>query len=195
MLLCLNFLFFLNLFTLVNTLKCSTKTDKYQSFICIPQRYEGLTKARNLFRLYLNKTSKNKFEIICKKLEDIDIFPKDIEESFIRGTGKGGQKVNKTNNCVMIKYDNSDGEKIIIKCHKYRCLHKNRTYARELLYHKIISIRDKLENKIINQIEKEKRRILKPTDKEKRESINYKKRRSEIKNNRQKCILYEDDIG
>ncbi|CRG98584.1 peptide chain release factor 2, putative [Plasmodium relictum] len=143
--------------------------------------------------LYSNNVSKNYLEIIKKKLEDIGIFERDIEEIFVKGTGKGGQKVNKTNNCVMIKYNNNES-KIIIKCHKYRCLQKNRIYARELLYNKVSSIKDKIEKEISYQIEKEKRKTLKLTEKEKSASINYKKRKSEIKKDRQKNIKYDDII-
>ncbi|SBT70384.1 peptide chain release factor 2, putative [Plasmodium malariae] len=141
----------------------------------------------------IHNLSKNSFVAINKRLEDIGIYPKDIEETFIKGTGKGGQKVNKTNNCVMIKCNDMNEDKIIIKCHKYRCLQKNRTYARELLYKKITSIKEKVEEDISNRIEKEKRRILKITDREKKESINYKKRRSIIKSDRQKIIRFESD--
>ncbi|GAB64761.1 polypeptide chain release factor 2 [Plasmodium cynomolgi strain B] len=184
-----------NLLTRVSTIQWEEKFVKYPSFIFSQQKISQCTKPTSRLCLHLNKPSQNKFELIRKKLEGIGVFQKDIEESFVKGTGKGGQKVNKTNNCVMIRYDSGEGEKIVIKCHKYRCLQKNRIYARELLYDKITSIRDNLEDAITHEIEKEKRRVLKPTDREKRESINYKKRRSEVKNNRQKSFRYEDDIG
>ncbi|ANQ06267.1 Polypeptide chain release factor 2 [Plasmodium coatneyi] len=188
-------LLLLSLLTRVSTIHWQENFVKYPSFICAQQKFAQCTKPTSRLCLHLNKPSQNKFELIRKKLEGIGVFPKDIEETFVKGTGKGGQKVNKTNNCVMIRYDSGKGEKIVIKCHKYRCLQKNRIYARELLYDKITSIRDNLEDAIIHEIEKEKRRVLKPTDREKRESINYKKRRSEVKSNRQKSFRYEDDIG
>ncbi|SCO65327.1 peptide chain release factor 2, putative [Plasmodium vivax] len=188
-------LLLLNFLICVSTIQWEEKLVKYPSFICAEQKFAPWNKPTSRLRLHVNKSYQNKFELISKKLEGIGVFPKDIEETFIKGTGKGGQKVNKTNNCVMIRYASGEGEKIIIKCHKHRCLQKNRIYARELLYDKITSVRDNLEDAITHEIEKEKRRVLKPTDREKRESINYKKRRSEVKSNRQKNFRYEDDIG
>ena len=36
-----------------------------------------------------------------------------IEESFTRGGGKGGQKINKTSNCVILRYRPLD---LTVKC-------------------------------------------------------------------------------
>ncbi|KNG73926.1 hypothetical protein PFMG_00170 [Plasmodium falciparum IGH-CR14] len=69
-------------------------------------------------KVYLNTLSKNNFDVIQKKLEDIGVYPSHMEEMFVKGTGAGGQKVNKTNNCVIIKYKNNQNNNIIIKCHQ-----------------------------------------------------------------------------
>ncbi|MCG2726332.1 MAG: peptide chain release factor-like protein [Elusimicrobia bacterium] len=54
-----------------------------------------------------------------------------IEEKFIKGSGKGGQKINKTNNAVMLKYPPL---KIIVKRQKERKRSINRFLAlRELI--------------------------------------------------------------
>ncbi|CRG98168.1 peptide chain release factor 2, putative [Plasmodium gallinaceum] len=182
-------------FIYINSINCLTKINKDTSYISFTFRKKKIAK---VFRpLCSNNLSKNNLEEIKKKLEDIGIFQKDIEEVFVKGSGKGGQKVNKTNNCVMIKY-NDNLHKIIIKCHKYRydkkCLQKNRIYARKLLYNRIFSIKDKIEKEISYQIEKEKRKTLKLTEKEKNASINYKKRKSAIKKDRQKNFKYDDII-
>lgn len=46
------------------------------------------------------------FYAISKKDLDYSSFPKlnedDLEEQFVRGSGPGGQSVNKTSNCVVI---------------------------------------------------------------------------------------------
>ncbi len=54
----------------------------------------------------------------------------DLEESFILGTGPGGQKVNKTSVCVRLVHRPSG---TIIKCAKTRSRALNRYYARVLL--------------------------------------------------------------
>src|SRR3990170_6091425 len=39
-----------------------------------------------------------------ERMETLGIHEKDIEEKFIRSSGKGGQKVNKTSTCVYLKH-------------------------------------------------------------------------------------------
>ena len=40
----------------------------------------------------------------CKQTKPVVLFESDLEEKFVRGFGKGGQKVNKTSNCVELKH-------------------------------------------------------------------------------------------
>lgn len=151
-------------------------------------RVQKTSSRTNCSTLLLAKVTKDNFEILKKKLETIGIGEENLKESFIKGSGNGGQKINKTNNCVMLK---CIPHNIVIRCQKYRCLQKNRIHAREILYNKVTSIKKKEEKDIISQLEKEKRRILKLTEKEKNESINYKRRKSQIKKNRQKILDYD----
>ncbi|SOV11291.1 peptide chain release factor 2, putative [Plasmodium sp. gorilla clade G2] len=189
-LLTLLFIYYNNLIY-VDTINTSINIQKYANFI-IPTFNNKRTTVVVGRKIYLNTLSKNNFEVIQKKLEDIGIYPSHLEEMFVKGTGSGGQKVNKTNNCVIIKYKNNQNNNIIIKCHKYRCLQNNRIYARELLYKKITALKEKAKREIIHKEEKEKRKVLRLSEKEKNESINFKKRRSEIKKDRQKRIKYDD---
>jgi len=54
-----------------------------------------------------------------------------VEEQFIRGSGKGGQKINKTSNAVLLKYPPLD---LIIRCQRERKRSLNRFLAlRELV--------------------------------------------------------------
>lgn len=39
--------------------------------------------------------------------EKLSISDNDLEEKFVRGSGPGGQKINKTNNCVELKHKNT----------------------------------------------------------------------------------------
>jgi protein subunit release factor B len=39
-----------------------------------------------------------------KQIKDIVVCESELEEKFVRGFGKGGQKVNKTSNCVELKH-------------------------------------------------------------------------------------------
>ena len=54
----------------------------------------------------------------------------EVAEKFQKGGGKGGQKVNKSNNSVVLTHLPTG---IVVKCHKTRSLHINRKLARELL--------------------------------------------------------------
>ena len=54
----------------------------------------------------------------------------DLQEKFVRGSGKGGQKVNKTNNCVCLTHLPSG---IVVKCHRERERETNRFLARRTL--------------------------------------------------------------
>jgi len=48
--------------------------------------------------------SPGKIAALKEKIERLKIDPADIEEQFTRGSGKGGQKINKTANCVRLNY-------------------------------------------------------------------------------------------
>ncbi|MCL4141567.1 UNVERIFIED_CONTAM: hypothetical protein GTU68_026278 [Idotea baltica] len=58
----------------------------------------------------------------------------DLEEKFIRGSGPGGQSVNKTSSACFIRHLPSG---IIVKSHEFRSLENNRKRARELLIDKL----------------------------------------------------------
>lgn len=75
-----------------------------------------------------------KQEVILKKMKELGIFEKDIEEQFIRGSGKGGQKRNKTNNMVFLKHIPTG---IMVRYGKYRERNINQILARRLLCEKM----------------------------------------------------------
>ncbi|XP_037076327.1 probable peptide chain release factor C12orf65, mitochondrial, partial [Pollicipes pollicipes] len=55
---------------------------------------------------------------------------RELEERFVRGSGPGGQSVNKTANCVSLKHVPTG---LVVKCHESRSLEVNRAGARRLL--------------------------------------------------------------
>lgn len=59
---------------------------------------------------------------------------RDIVEHFTKGGGKGGQKVNKSNNCVHLLHEPTG---TAVKCHATRSLAENRTLARKILQSKL----------------------------------------------------------
>ncbi len=48
--------------------------------------------------------SEEKDRWLREKMEALGIHEKDVEEKFIRSSGRGGQKVNKTSTCVYIRH-------------------------------------------------------------------------------------------
>jgi protein subunit release factor B len=68
------------------------------------------------------------------KMEALNIRDADIEESFVRSGGKGGQKVNKTSTCVYLKHVPTGVE---VKCQEERSQGLNRYRARVILAKKI----------------------------------------------------------
>ena len=69
-----------------------------------------------------------------KKARALRIFTKDISESFVRGSGSGGQKINKTSSCVLLRHIPTGTE---VRCQKHREQSKNRLSAYKLLILKI----------------------------------------------------------
>ncbi|XP_046391202.1 mitochondrial translation release factor in rescue [Ischnura elegans] len=78
-----------------------------------------------------------------KHTVDYSLVPKvkeeDLKEQFVRGSGPGGQSVNKTSNCVVLTHTPTG---IVVRCHQSRSLDQNRRIARELLVTKL----DNLQN-------------------------------------------------
>ena len=60
----------------------------------------------------------------------LGILPDDLIEKFIRGSGSGGQKINKTASCVYLKHIPSGIE---VKCQAQRSRELNRFIARKEL--------------------------------------------------------------
>ena len=65
-----------------------------------------------------------------KRMASLGIREQDIEEKFIRSSGPGGQKVNKTSSCVFLKHIPTGIE---IKMQQERSQGLNRYYARKRL--------------------------------------------------------------
>ena len=94
---------------------------------------------------------KEKEDALRKKMDSLGIFEKDIVEKFIRSSGKGGQKVNKTSSCVYLKHLPT---KIEVKCQRERSQATNRFLARRILT-------DKIETMIKGKESEEQQRIAK----------------------------------
>ena len=101
--------------------------------------------------------SEEKNEWLKERMEALGIHEKDIEEKFIRSSGRGGQKVNKTSTCVYLKHLPTGME---VKCMKERSQSLNRFLARRELIKRIEMLSGQLTPEEI-KIEKARRQKLK----------------------------------
>ncbi len=100
--------------------------------------------------------SPKKEDELIKRMYELGINENDIEEKFIRSSGRGGQKVNKTSSCVQIKHVPTG---IIVKYQKDRSQNLNRFFARRELIERIDNLINKAasrENQKFSKIAKQK---------------------------------------
>ena len=102
--------------------------------------------------------SSGKNEELKRAMERLGIREADLEESFVRSGGPGGQNVNKVSTCVILKYVPAG---LVIKCQRDRSQSMNRYWARRILIERIesqIHGRESKEAKRIAKIKRQKRK-------------------------------------
>lgn len=110
--------------------------------------------------------SKTKEQALRVKMEGLGIRERDLEEKFIRSSGRGGQKVNKTSSCVYLKHRPTGIE---VKCQQERSQARNRFLARRILARKI-------ETRILGKLSEERKRIEKIRRQKRRRSKRAKEK-------------------
>lgn len=120
-----------------------------------------------------------------RRMERLGVHEEEIEESFVRSSGAGGQKVNKSSTCVLLVHRPTG---IHVKCQKERSQALNRFFARRLLLEKIerkIRGERSVEEERIAKIRRQKRRRSKRAQEkilaQKRHQAEKKSRRGPIK--------------
>ena len=86
-----------------------------------------------------NPVSSDKLEDLQARMAALGFGEDDLLEKFVRGSGAGGQKINKTSNCVFLKHLPSG---VCIKCQIDRSREMNRFLARRELCQQLENIRD-----------------------------------------------------
>ncbi|XP_066300097.1 mitochondrial translation release factor in rescue-like [Branchiostoma lanceolatum] len=102
----------------------------------------------------------------------VDVVESELEESFQRGWGPGGQATNKTNNCVLLKHVPTG---IVVKCHQTRSLDENRKIARQHMREKL-DLHVKGEESVL--VREKKELAIKKREKRKKANKNLEKKKA-----------------
>lgn len=125
---------------------------------------------------------KEKLDEMYQRMARLGVKEEDLIEKFILGSGKGGQKINKTSSCVYLKHVPTGYE---VKCQHTRFRELNRYYARK-------EICDQIEEKLLHvkserqqETEKLRRQKRRRSRRSKEKMLADKKNRSQKKAMRQ----------
>jgi len=89
---------------------------------------------RNALLRCMSPVSPAKQQALAERLQALGVRAEDLEESFVRSSGKGGQNVNKVATCVVLVHRPTG---TMVKCQQERSQAMNRFHARQLLADKI----------------------------------------------------------
>ena len=80
----------------------------------------------------------DKLEELRERMESLSVTEEEFRETFVRSSGPGGQKVNKTSSCVYLVHLPTG---LSVKCQQERSQTLNRLFARRLLLDRIERLR------------------------------------------------------
>ncbi len=126
----------------------------------------------------LFKISIEKEAALNERMQRLGVKEGDLEESFVRSSGPGGQNVNKTSTCVFIRHVPTG---LTVKCQRERSQSLNRFLARRLLLDKIERLQSGIIDEEKKRIEKIRRQKRKRSKRAKEKVLEEKHRSSEKK--------------
>lgn len=115
---------------------------------------------------------------------ELKLDPNDVEESFIRGSGHGGQKVNKTSSTVQLVHRPSGME---VRMQKHREQSRNRLSAWKLLILKLEEKEKGEESQLAREAFKIKKQKQRRSRKSKLKMLDAKHQRGDIKETRREA--------
>jgi len=122
--------------------------------------------------------SPEKIAAIKALMEEALIFEEDLEESFIMGSGPGGQKTNKTSSVVRLSHEPSG---VAVKVGESRSREDNRWLARRMLAETILEREHKRKSAARQAKEKIRRQKRRRSRRQKQKMLADKHAHSEIK--------------
>lgn len=127
--------------------------------------------------------SDEKGRALAQRMEKLSVYESDLEESFIKGSGSGGQKVNKTSSAVQLLHIPSGIE---IKCQRGRSQAMNRFHARRELCDRIEEKEQGIQSARQQEQEKVRRQKRRRSRRQKARMLDEKKKQGEKKERRKK---------
>jgi protein subunit release factor B len=115
---------------------------------------------------------------LLDRMQRLGISEGDLQETFIRSSGPGGQKVNKTATCVYLVHVPSG---LSVKCQKTRSQAMNRFLARRILLDRMERLQKGRASEEQQRIEKLKRQKRKRSKRAKEKMLQAKHHHSEKK--------------
>ena len=127
--------------------------------------------------------STEKEKALFERMASLGVAESDFRESFVRSSGPGGQKVNKTSSCVQLVHIPTG---LTVKCQRERSQAVNRFLARRLLLDRIEKLQKGVVEAQQDRAEKIRRQKRKRSKRAKEKMLDAKHRQSEKKGLRSK---------
>lgn len=127
--------------------------------------------------------STEKEKALLERMARLGVAESDLRETFVRSSGPGGQKVNKTSSCVQLVHVPTG---LAVKCQRERSQAVNRFLARRLLLDRIEKLQQGVVEAQRDRAEKIRRQKRKRSKRAKEKMLEGKRRQSEKKGLRSK---------
>lgn len=119
-----------------------------------------------------------KLDALRRRMAALGMGEGDLLEKFVRGSGAGGQKINKTSSCVFLKHLPSG---VCVKCQLDRSRELNRFLARRELCDQLEAVREGRAVARTQAIEKMRRQKRRRSQRSKQRSVADKREHSQKK--------------